>query len=50
VFEAQKIDGKPIFTVPESRQILALISGTVKMSAGLIFFLPNTNRWYCALS
>ena len=43
VGDVKKIDAKPIFTVPDMMPNLAIMSGTVKISAALVFFLSNTD-------
>ena len=49
VGDVEKIDAKPIFTVPDMMPNLAIMSGTVKISAALLFFLSNTDTWHCTM-
>ena len=49
VSDQKKIDARPIFTVPDNMPNLALMSGTVKISAVSILLWPNTSCCYCAL-
>ena len=47
VWNHKKIDTKPIFTVPDMRPNLALISGTVKTNVASTLLWPNTPWCNC---
>ena len=50
VGDVEKIDAKPIFTVPDDMPNLAIMFGTVKIGVAFVSFELNSNKLHCAFT